>query len=444
MGWPLQADSPDPIRWKRPFVSAQVEQEVLRQNPAAPSVRPSAASPLSEKVRSLQIAKRPVRESSGSWFPWILCLLLAGSTAYLAMSNRKSERQGSSDALARNETQATSSASAPATPTEPAADSSTVVHESKGYIVPRHQILVSPKVNGMVKYLRIQKPDLPPEEGVPLEEGMRVQKGDILAQLESTDYEADVARARAALASAQQKLQMEAKNVPNEIDRAQSDLDEAITTRDYLKTVVNRNERLAKTVAVSPNEIEKAVSDFEAAKHRVDRLSRTLEIVKGPRAERIKVAEAEVNQAQAELTKAEWKLGNCLILAPQSGTILKKTVEEGNVVNPAAFNGSYSVCEMADLSDLEVDLSIQERDVSRVFKGQKCVVRAEAFPDRRYEGYVSRLMPIADRAKGAVPVRVKLQIPADEEGVYLKPEMGAVVSFYGRQAASEAPTADGG
>jgi hypothetical protein len=38
-------------------------------------------------------------------------------------------------------------------------------------------------------------------------------------------------------------------------------------------------------------------------------------------------------------------------------------------------------------------------------------------------------MPIADRAKGAVPVRVKLTVPLEEEGVYLKPEMGAVVSF---------------
>jgi multidrug resistance efflux pump len=84
---------------------------------------------------------------------------------------------------------------------------------------------------------------------------------------------------------------------------------------------------------------------------------------------------------------------------------------------------------MADLSDLEVDLSIQERDIARVFVGQACQVRAEAYPDRTYRGVVSRLMPIADRAKGAIPVRVKLTVPAEEEGVYLKPEMGAVVTF---------------
>ena len=90
---------------------------------------------------------------------------------------------------------------------------------------------------------------------------------------------------------------------------------------------------------------------------------------------------------------------------------------------------------MADLSDLEVELNIQERDVSRVFKGQRCKVRADAWSDRVYDGYVSRLMPIADRAKGAIPVRVKVSVPAEEEGVYLKPDMGAVVTFYARGTA---------
>ncbi len=84
---------------------------------------------------------------------------------------------------------------------------------------------------------------------------------------------------------------------------------------------------------------------------------------------------------------------------------------------------------MADLSDLEVELNIAEREVSKVSPGQKCKIRAEAFPDRVYDGVVARLMPIADRAKGAIPVRVKVSIPREEEGVYLKPEMGVLVTF---------------
>ena len=85
---------------------------------------------------------------------------------------------------------------------------------------------------------------------------------------------------------------------------------------------------------------------------------------------------------------------------------------------------------MADLSKLEVELSIQEREISKIKKGQRCRVQPEAYMDRYYDGVVSRLMPIADRAKGAVPVRVRLKVPADEEGQFLRPEMGAIVKFY--------------
>ena len=93
---------------------------------------------------------------------------------------------------------------------------------------------------------------------------------------------------------------------------------------------------------------------------------------------------------------------------------------------------------MADLGDLEIDLSIQERDIARVEKGQQCTVVPEAFQNhepfrqkhpRGYRGHVIRLMPIADRAKGAINVRVKVAIPNEEVGIYLKPEMSVLVSF---------------
>ena len=71
---------------------------------------------------------------------------------------------------------------------------------------------------------------------------------------------------------------------------------------------------------------------------------------------------------------------------PIDGTILKKNAEEGNLVNPIAMNGSFSLCDLADLSDLEVELTIEERDISKVAVGQKCKVRTEAYPDRIYEG----------------------------------------------------------
>ena len=152
-------------------------------------------------------------------------------------------------------------------------------------------------------------------------------------------------------------------------------------------------------------------------------------MLEGPRAERIEAAWADLEQTEADLVKARWRLDNCVIRAPISGTILTKKAEIGNLVNPIAFSGSTALCEMADLSELEVDIAIEEREVAKIFKNQLCRVRAEAYPERTYNGRVSRLMPTADRGKSAIPVRVVLTVPKEEEGVYLKPDMGAVVSF---------------
>jgi multidrug resistance efflux pump len=202
--------------------------------------------------------------------------------------------------------------------------------------------------------------------------------------------------------------------------------------RDY-----QRIKGLREKNASSEQALTQAESLYLAQLQRVSRLTYALELIQeGPRVERIDAARAEVQLAAAEESRTKWQLDNCTIKAPIKGTILIKNAEEGNIVNPIAFNGSFSLCEMADLSDLEVELDIQERDISKVFPGQKCKVRAEAFADRVYEATVSRLMPIADRAKGAVPVRVKLTVPADEEGVYLKPEMGALVTFYAHEEAA--------
>jgi len=290
--------------------------------------------------------------------------------------------------------------------------------ESKGYVIPAHQILVSPQVGGRLLRLFV-------------EEGMRIKKDDLLGEIESTEFAADFARASATLELNRARLkELEAGNRPEEIEQARADLAEAEAQLAQLEAEYARAKTLINSNVITKQDFEVIESRFQALQRRIQRLKLAVKLSEdGPRVERVESARAEVKQAEADVAKAKWRLDNCRILAPISGTVLKKNAEEGNIVNPVAFNGSFSICDVADLSDLEVSLDIQERDVSRVFKGQICRIRADAYPERVYSGTVSRLMPIADRAKGAVPVRVKLTVPADEEGVYLKPEMGAVVAF---------------
>ena len=310
-----------------------------------------------------------------------------------------------------------------------------VAHESKGYIIPAHQIQLSPKVSGMIVDLHVyDEKDRPvmDENGAPmvLMEGRRVQKDWRVAKLEDIDYDADYKRAASSAEMARQQLAELRRSHQKEIDQARAEFEEAEAQRKQLYMDFQRSANLRTGSGIAPREYEQAESQYRAMDQRARRLRLASELMeKGPRIDKIKAKEAEIRQMDAEVVKTKWRLDNCTVRAPISGTILTKFAEEGNIVNQLSFNLKGSLCDMADLSDLEVDLTIQERDISRVFKGQKCRVRSEAYPDKVYDGVVSRLMPIADRGKGAVPVRVKLTVPKEEEGVYLKPEMGAVVLF---------------
>lgn len=375
----------------------------------------STGPSLKSRVQSLRLP--PPRQSSGggSKLPWFLVGTLTCVVLYLlsVVGNPSLTSSSLTDAVEKQP----DPISTKKTP-DPEATAGPVV-ESKGYIIPEQQILVSPQVSGRVIELNF-------------EAGQRIEQGFVLAVLDSTEYLAEFERITGQLEAARENLaELREGSRPDEIKQAKADLAETQTTLEQAERDYKRANDLWKNGFGNKQDVETSESQFLMLKKRVDRLSATAQLaVDGPRAERKRGAEAQVRQAQAELRRAKWRLDNCTIVAPISGTVLKKNAELGNLVNPIAFNGSFSLCDMADLSKLEVELSIQEREISKVKKGQRCRVQPEAYMDRYYEGVVSRLLPIADRAKGAVPVRVRLKVPADEEGMYLRPEMGAIVKFY--------------
>jgi multidrug resistance efflux pump len=383
-------------------------------NSSGPGRRAADGSLLADRVKSLQLPPEVTADGHSGLLKWVICALalLAAVLIGANLLHRIGDENKSAGA-----TSTTGSSATPAV--DPAA--ADVVLESKGYIVPVHEILVSPKIAGMVLKLNII-------------EGKHVEKGTVLAELESVDYKAEMDRAKATLDGMKQKLlELEHGSRKEEIEEAAAELAEAKAQLMQLKSTWERMKKLHDlgTKAVTDNDYDISESLYLAGQRRVERLTSAFELMKiGPRKEKIDAARADVELATADYDKAVWRFDNCTVRAPVSGTILQKNAEEGNIVNPIVFNGSYSICKMANLADLEVDLNIQERDVANVFVGQHCKVHTDAYPDRIYNGNVSRLMPIADRAKGAIPVRVKLEIPAAEEGIYLKPEMGAVVSFY--------------
>ena len=395
-----------------------------------------SSAKLAERVQSLRLPSGGKQSSSGSGLPWALCVLLTGAVAYLVFVGNpfqpKNTAEDDDEVVTNSARQKTAVPAAEGgSNSAPAVAAGEIALESKGYIIPEQQILVSPQVSGRIIELNFDA-------------GQHVEKDFVLAVLDNTEYQSEYDRIRASLESSQQNLaELEEGNRPDEKVQAKAELAEAETNLAQSLRDFQRKKDLFDRKIVSKEDYEAAESQYQALAKRVEKLAASSRLMdEGARTERKRMARSQVQQIEAELRRAKWRLDNCVITAPIRGTILKKNAELGNLVNPVAFNGSFSLCDIADLSKLEVDLSIQERDISRVFKGQKCRVRAEAFPKRVYDGVVSRLMPIADRAKGALPVRVRLTVPADEEGQYLKPEMGAIVTFYNEAEVSPGPGAD--
>jgi HlyD family secretion protein len=238
---------------------------------------------------------------------------------------------------------------------------------ASGYVVARRKAVVSAKIQGRLAALGV-------------EEGSRVREGEIIARLESTDYEAQVRRSVAAVQRAEAELAEQQRQF-----RVAQDL-----TRDQV---------LAK-------------DQLEATESRV------------------RMGQAALAEAKAEQGFAEAQLGNTVIRAPFSGTVVRKMAEVGESVAPIPpgvnlSTSSGAIVALADLDTLEVETDVAEANVARLADDQPAEVTVEAFPDRQYKAVLRQVIPTADRTKATVQVKVTI-LDKDKD---LKPEMSARVVF---------------
>ncbi len=136
----------------------------------------------------------------------------------------------------------------------------------------------------------------------------------------------------------------------------------------------------------------------------------------GTRKEQIAAQAATVQQLQGSLNNATLDLTNTIIRAPIAGTVLERNVEVGEFVTNG-FVGDRGakgyVVSLADLNDLLVELDISQNNFSQVIPNGPCSIVTDAYPDRKYEGLVELISPVANRQKATVLVRVKVLNPDD-------------------------------
>jgi HlyD family secretion protein len=306
-----------------------------------------------------------------------------------------------------------------------------VVLNATGYIVAAHKIQVAAKVMGKVKWIGVEKGD-------------RVREGDVLVRLEDDEYQAQLQQAKGSLAALQARLD-EALNGsrPEEIAQALANVESAKADLANAKVTLDRNKSLVAENVAPRQSLDDAQARYDSAVQRVNALQKTYELVKiGPRQEQIAALRGQIEQAKGVVAFAETNLANTVIRAPVTGTILERGVEKGEFVT-TSFVGERGakgyVVTMADLNDLEAELDISQNDFARLRSGQRGVVTTDAFPDRKYDGFIKEISPEANRQKATVQVKVKIARP-DE---YLRPEMNASVAFVSDEkpaaAAGETP-----
>lgn len=374
---------------------------------------------LTDRVKELRLAGRmddgKPKAAGTAWLPWLLCVFLAVGWAGFGIKWYRGTAEKKPDAPADTSAGPSAAKSGPADP----AAMDAVTLEVKGYLIPTQQISISPiDVAGRVVKLNI-------------EEGLSFKKGDVLAEIDPTPYQAQLAEAKAQVAGSKARLvELQVGSRPEEIEQARAELDDAKAQLEQFRREWQRFEQ-QKTLSITTREYEQAEAAYISGLKKVQAKQKAYDLVKlGPRQERIDAGQAEYEASLARLKQSEWKLENCTIKSPVTGVILTKKAEIGSLINPVVGGVSTNLCDIADLRKLEVDLEVQERDIARVRIDQECKIKADAYPAREYQGYVERMMPIANRAKSVVPVRIKV-VPRDDEtqGQYLKPEMGVTVTF---------------
>ena len=212
--------------------------------------------------------------------------------------------------------------------------SATSILDASGYVVARRRATVSSKVTGKVMKVFI-------------EEGMYVEEGQLLAQLDDSTMKAD-------------------------LNYSQSQLDEAIR-------VFNRTKELAKEELASQASLDAARASVEG-----------LEALNA-------VRKQVVNDMQ--------------ILAPFSGVVVYKAAQPGEMISPVSAGGGFTntgICTIVDMDSLEVEVDVNEAFINRVKPGQPVITNLNAYPKWDIPSEVIAIIPTADRNKATVKVRIAL------------------------------------
>jgi RND family efflux transporter MFP subunit len=267
------------------------------------------------------------------------------------------------------------------------------VLDAAGYITPRRLATVSAKVTGRV-------------QTVSIEEGMRVEEGQVLATLDGTD-----ARAARALAVAR-------------LEAARSQLAEIRTNLANAEREAKRQDDLVARRLASAQTADDARTRASALRARLDSAGR------------------DVAVSERSLAIADLDVDNTIVRAPFAGVVTVKAAQPGEIISPLSAGGGFTrtgIGTIVDMDSLEIQVDVNENFINRVVPGQPVEATLNAYPDWKIPAQVTTIIPTADRTKATVRVRIALK----SKDPRIVPDMGVRVAFFEdskpETAAVEAP-----
>lgn len=271
-----------------------------------------------------------------------------------------------------------------------------------GKVEPITKVEVKSKASGIVTKLYVDA-------------GNRVTKGQLLAQLDKQEIQAQVDQSKAALQAAEANLNS------SQADWQRAKVDAEGPDVPLLKRAYDRAVNMAKDGVVSQSALDDANKDYQLAlnKQNVAKAQVTVSLAK------IAQSQAQVVQDQANLQQLEEQLSYTDIVSPIDGEVLSRDVEMGDAVSSILVLGSTAtlVMTLGDTSQVYVKGKVDESDIGKVYLGQAARIKVESFKDKTFNGVVTKISPMGVEKDNVTTFEVRVSI--NNPGGELKAEMTA-------------------
>jgi HlyD family secretion protein len=260
---------------------------------------------------------------------------------------------------------------------------------ARGKIEPLSKVDIKSKANGIIQALKADVGD-------------QVKEGQILAELDKEDLQAQVREAKATLDGEEANLQAAtAAQAKARIEAANPEL-------EFARRDSKRAQELFDGKIASQQQLDDANRAYEVARNRQDLLDATVQTATA----QVGQARARVAAAKASLDRTEETLGYSTIRAPISGIVLIRPTEIGDAVSSILNMGSAAslIMTLGDVSSVYIKGEVDEADVGKADCGQHVRTKVESFPGETFEGVVKRISPMGKDQNNVTTFEVRVTI----------------------------------